>query len=167
MGDKQATLPTVTGQQKLPTDLVTRPMLWKQYKQLKKIFGLETHCQDKGMDIVVNRHLAIISQLNTEFDALPLDLTLQETFEHILKNTTDVVTTQEEYMKTHAELLGSYIRPVTKTDYQLFLIKVTITLRQLVVLNNGKAYVNEFVVAQCQLTKDPQIRHLETRIRQV
>ena len=106
MGDKQATLPTVTGQQKLPTDLVTRPMLWKQYKQLKKIFGLETHCQDKGMDIVVNRHLAIISQLNTEFDALPLDLTLQETFEHILKNTTDVVTTQEEYMKTHAELLG-------------------------------------------------------------
>ena len=93
VGNKKENFPKVTECQTLPSTLVTSTVEWKRYKHKKKVFELETHCQDKGMDIIVNRHPVTMSRLKTEFDALLLDLTLLEAFKHIMNNVTDIVTT--------------------------------------------------------------------------
>ena len=87
----------------MPTT-VTSTVEWKQFEHKKKVFELETHCRDKAMDLIVKRYPVIMARLKTEFDALPLDLTVITAFEHIMKHVTNVVTTQEEYVR----LTGCY-----------------------------------------------------------
>ena len=91
-----------------------------------------------------------MSQRKTEFDALPLDLTVITAFQHIMKNVIDVVTTQEKYVETRTELLGLDFQAKDEGRLPNYLEQVTKLLRRLVVLNNGKAYDSELIVAQCQ-----------------
>ena len=93
-----------------------------------------------------------MAQLNTtDFDALPLNLTLRAAFKHIMKNITDVVTTREEYVKTNAKLLMLSFQASDNDGVQNYFMEVTKTLRQLAVVNDGKPYDSELLVAQCQL----------------
>ena len=130
---------------------VTSTVEWKKYEHKKKVFELETNCRDKGMDVIVNRYPVIMSRLKTEFDALLLDLRLIAAFKHIMKNNTDVVTTREEYVKAHAELLGLSFQAKDEDGLPKYLNQVTKILRRLVVLNNGKANDSELIVVQYQL----------------
>ena len=98
------------------------------------------------MDLVIKHHPVIMSKINIEFNALPLDLKLQESFKYKLKNITNVVTVCGQYAKTHTELLRFSYQARDKDRLSNFLITVTKTLRQLAVLNNG----NIFTVHQTQ-----------------
>lgn len=80
--------------------------VWKKFEHKKKVFELQTHCRDKAMDLVVKQYPIIMAQLKTKSDALLLDLTLIAAFKHIMKHIINLVTTQEEYAKTHTVLLG-------------------------------------------------------------
>ena len=91
-----------------------------------------------------------MSQLKTEFDALLLDLTLHAAFKYIMENVTVVVTTSDEYVKTQAELLGLSFEANDEDGLPNYLNQVMKKMRQLAVLNNGKAYDSELIVAQCQ-----------------
>ena len=73
---------------------------------MKKVFNIETHCRDERMKFIVKCYPVIIEHLKNRFDVLLLDLVLQAAFNHIFSNVTDVVITQEEYVKTHAVLLS-------------------------------------------------------------
>ena len=118
---------------------------------MSKVFILQNHCRDKAMNFIVNQYPGIMAQLNTaDFDTLPFNLTLQEAFKHIMENITDVVTTREEYVKTNAKLLMLSFQASDNDGVQNHSMEVTKTLRRLAVLNNGKPYDNELLVAQCQ-----------------
>ena len=85
-----------------------------------------------------------------DFDALPLNLTLRLAFDPIMKNVTDVITTREEMLKTNKELLTLTCDAGNDDGIQNYLLEVTKITRRLAVLNNGKAYDSELLVAQCQ-----------------
>ena len=91
-----------------------------------------------------------MKRLNTRFNDLSLDLTLQAAFKHIFSNITDVVATREEYMKTHTELLKLSFQASEEDGLSNYLDQVTKMLRQLEVLNSGKECDSEMIVAQCQ-----------------
>lgn len=134
VGDTSATLPIITDRQGMPKSLVTSNVEWEQYELLTNVFNLETHCRDEAMKIICNRYPTIMSQLNTEYDTLPLDLTLQAAFEHIMKNITDVFTTKEEYVKTHADLLQLSFQASDRDGLLNYLIAVTKAMRRMAVL---------------------------------
>ena len=67
-----------------------------------------------------------------------------------MKNITDVVTTREEYVKTNAKLLTITCQASDDDGVQNYFIEITKILRRLTVLNNGKSYDSELLVAQCQ-----------------
>ena len=139
VGDKKATLPKVTRRQTIPDKLVTTSTVeWKHFEQLKKVFELETHCRDKYLEFIVNCYLVIIARLKTRFDDLPLDLNLQAFLTHIFSNVTDVVTTREEYVKTHVKLLKLSFQANEEDGLPNYLNQVTKMLRRLTVLNGGK-----------------------------
>ena len=138
-------------------------MDWKYYKQMKKVFNIETHCRDECVKFIVKRYPVMMEQLKNRFDALPLDLTLQATFKHIFSNVTDVVDTREEYVKTHAVLLSISFQASEEDGLFIYLKQVTKLLRRLEVLNDGKEYDSELIVAQCQ----SMIRNLGIRKREL
>ena len=88
-----------------------------------------------------------MSQLKTEFDDLPLDLTLQAAFRHIFSNIPDVVTTRKVYVKPHAEVLKLSFQVSEQDRLSNYLDQVTKMLRRLEVLNSGKEYDSEMIVA--------------------
>ena len=117
---------------------------------MKKVFDLETHCRDECMIFIVNRYPGVMNRLKNRFNDLPLDLTLQAAFTHIFDNVTDVIDTREEYVKTHAALLSLTFQASEEDGLSNYLDQVTKLLRRLEVLNCGKEYKSEMIVAQCQ-----------------
>ena len=95
LGDRTATLPKVTDRPKMPPDTSTSPVLWKVYELKTKVYNLETLCRDECMKFIVAQYPVIMGRLKKKFHALPLHLTLQQAFEHIFSNVTDVVDTRE------------------------------------------------------------------------
>ena len=47
LGDSTATLPKATDRPKMPPDTSASTVLWKHYKQTKKVYDLKTHCRDE------------------------------------------------------------------------------------------------------------------------
>ena len=67
---------------------------------------MECHCQDEAIKIVVKRYPVIMKLLETLMTDLPLELTVQQAFIHIISNILDVMTTQEDYSNTLGVMLG-------------------------------------------------------------
>ena len=150
LGDRYATLPVITKRPTSPVVTVATTVLWKHYEQTKKVFDLETHCRDQGLKFIVKRYPVIMKRLKNKFDALPLQLTLLEAFEHIFSNVTDAVDTREEYVKTHAELLSLTFQASEEDGLSNYFEQVTKLLRRMEVLDNGKEYDKDVIVSQCQ-----------------
>ena len=50
--------------------------------------------------IIVKQYPNTMSQFITDFDVLPLELTIQAAFTHVMDNITYIVTTRDEYINT-------------------------------------------------------------------
>ena len=102
------------------------------------------------MEFIVKQYPVIMETLKNKSDTLPLDLTLQAAFKHIFSNVTHVVDTREEYVKTHVVLLSLSFQASDEDGLSNYFKQVTKLLRRLEVLNDGKEYDSEMIVAQYQ-----------------
>ena len=125
-------------------------MLWKHYKQTKKVYDLKTHCRDECMEFFFNRYQVIMKRLKNKVNALPLYLTLQAAFKHIFSNVTDVVDTCKEFVKTHVVLSSLSFQASDKDGLSNYFKQVRKLLRRLEVLDRGKEYDSAMIVAQYQ-----------------